>query len=186
VLAQHGALQAVVQADLGSMHLQIQDQVDLMQHNLMEGYAGNGGSGLVVIAYDNGLTIDSGSAQVTMSGNVTQLSNLDITSSYDGSTISGIVSGLTPITYTGTTAGELIVSANNTFTGNVNVVSGALSITHNNALGTTAGATTVASGAALHVSNDITVAEAITISGTGISSNGAIRNTAVMTTPSQV
>jgi hypothetical protein len=53
-----------------------------------------------------------------------------------------------------------------------------LSITHNNALGTTAGATTVASGAALHVSNDITVAEAITISGTGISNNGAIRNTA--------
>ena len=86
-----------------------------------------GGSGLVVIAYDNGLTIDSGSAQVTLSGDVTKLSNLDITSSYDGSTISGIVSGLTPITYTGPTAGELIVSADNTFTGNVNVISGALS-----------------------------------------------------------
>ena len=142
------------------------------------GYAGNGGSGLVVIAYDNGLTIDSGSAQVTLSGDVTKLSNLDITSSYDGSTISGIVSGLTPITYTGPTAGELIVSADNTFTGNVNVISGALSITHNNALGTTAGTTTVASGAALHLSNNITVAEAITIGGTGISTNGAIRNVA--------
>ena len=139
---------------------------------------GNGGSGLVVIAYDNGLTIDSGSAQVTLSGDVTKLSNLDITSSYDGSTISGIVSGLTPITYTGPTAGELIVSADNTFTGNVNVISGALSITHNNALGTTAGTTTVASGAALHLSNNITVAEAITIGGTGISTNGAIRNVA--------
>ena len=139
---------------------------------------GAGGSGLVVIAYDNGLTIDSGSAQVTLSGDVTKLSNLDITSSYDGSTISGIVSGLTPITYTGPTAGELIVSADNTFTGNVNVISGALSITHNNALGTTAGTTTVASGAALHLSNNITVAEAITIGGTGISTNGAIRNVA--------
>ena len=132
----------------------------------------------MVIAYDNGLTIDSGSAQVTLSGDVTKLSNLDITSSYDGSTISGIVSGLTPITYTGPTAGELIVSADNTFTGNVNVISGALSITHNNALGTTAGTTTVASGAALHLSNNITVAEAITIGGTGISTNGAIRNVA--------
>ncbi|NCX49937.1 MAG: hypothetical protein EBW81_10715, partial [Gammaproteobacteria bacterium] len=140
------------------------------------GYVGNGGSGLVVIAYDNGLTIDSGSAQVTMSGSVAKLSNLDITSSYSGSTVSGVVSGLTPITYAGTTAGQLTVSGNNTFTGKVTVSSGAFAITHSSALGTTAGITTVASGAALHLSNNITVAEAITISGTGISTNGAIRN----------
>ncbi|NCV93417.1 MAG: hypothetical protein EBW30_11825, partial [Synechococcaceae bacterium WB7_3xG_012] len=55
---------------------------------------------------------------------------------------------------------------------------GIISITHNNALGTTAGATIVADGASLSISNNITSAENITINGTGISSNGAIRNTA--------
>ena len=58
------------------------------------------------------------------------------------------------------------------------ISNGVIAITHNNALGTTAGTTTVASGAALHLSNNITVAEAITIGGTGISTNGAIRNVA--------
>ena len=46
------------------------------------------------------------------------------------------------------------------------------------ALGSADGATIVADGASLSISNDITSAENITISGTGISSNGAIRNTA--------
>ena len=141
-------------------------------------HAGNGGSGLVVIAFDNGLTINSGSARTNLTGNITQLSNLEITSSHSTNSASGVVSGLTPISYTGTTAGQLTISGNNTFTGNVNIVSGNLSITHNNALGTTAGATIVADGASLSISNDITSAENITISGTGISSNGAIRNTA--------
>ena len=85
---------------------------------------------------------------------------------------------MTPISYTGTTAGQLTISRDNTFTGNVNVVSGIISITHNNALGSMDGATIIASGASLSISNNITSAENITINGTGISSNGAIRNTA--------
>ena len=44
------------------------------------------------------------------------------------------------------------------------------------------GATTVASGAALSISGGITVAEPITISGTGISSGGAIVFTGGMIT----
>ena len=139
---------------------------------------GAGGSGLVVIAFDNGLTINSGSARTNLTGNITQLSNLDITSSHSTNSTSGVISGLTPISYTGTTAGQLTISGDNTFTGNVDVVSGSLIITHNNALGSTDGATIVADGASLSISNDITSAENITISGTGISSNGAIRNTA--------
>ena len=141
-------------------------------------YVGNGGSGLVVIAFDNGLTINSGSARTNLTGNITQLSNLEITSSHSTNSTSGVISGLTPISYIGTTAGQLTISGNNTFTGNVNVVSGSLNITHNNALGSADGATIVADGASLSISNDITSAENITISGTGISSNGAIRNTA--------
>src|SRR5210317_734743 len=66
----------------------------------------------------------------------------------------------------------------NTYTGQTNINAGIISITHNNALGSADGATIVADGASLSISNDITSAENITISGTGISSNGAIRNTA--------
>jgi autotransporter-associated beta strand protein len=99
---------------------------------------GDGGSGLVVIAFNNGLTINSGSAKTDLQGDVTKLSKLDITSSHAANAASGVISGLTPISYTGTTAGQLTISGDNTFTGNVNVVSGSLSITHPNALGITA------------------------------------------------
>jgi autotransporter-associated beta strand protein len=74
--------------------------------------------------------------------------------------------------------GTLLLSANNTYTGQTNINAGIISITHNNALGSADGATIVADGASLSISNDITSAENITINGTGISSNGAIRNTA--------
>ena len=49
-----------------------------------------------------------------------------------------------------------------------------LSITHNDALGNTT--TTVNSGAALHLSNNITVYAGIRLNGSGVSSNGALRN----------
>ena len=69
-----------------------------------------------------------------------------------------------------------LLSANNTYTGATYINAGTISATHNNALGTTAGTTTVLSGGALNLSNNVNVGEAITISGTGVSNNGAIRN----------
>jgi autotransporter-associated beta strand protein len=75
-------------------------------------------------------------------------------------------------------SGTLTLSGNNTYTGQTNINAGIISITDNNSLGSADGATIVADGASLSISNDITSAENITISGTGISSNGAIRNTA--------
>jgi autotransporter-associated beta strand protein len=60
--------------------------------------------------------------------------------------------------------------------GSVNVSEGILSITHSNALGYST--TSVSSGAALHLSNDITIANtSIRLNGSGISNNGALRNT---------
>ena len=86
-----------------------------MEPVYMSDHAGNGGSGLVVIAFDNGLTINSGSARTNLTGNITQLSNLEITSSHSTNSASGVISGLTPISYTGTTAGQLTISGRQYF-----------------------------------------------------------------------
>jgi autotransporter-associated beta strand protein len=90
-------------------------------------------------------------------------------------TISAIISGAFGITKTG--AGELTLSGSNTYTGTTTVSNGVLNIQNNRALGATNGGTTVASGAALEIQGGISVTnEALTISGTGIGTNGALRN----------
>ena len=102
------------------------------------------------------------------------------TTSNGSSTFSGVIENgnAANVDFTKAGSGTLTLSGNNTYTGQTNINVGTVSITHNNALGSTGGATTVASGAVLSISNDITSGENITIAGTGISSNGAIRNTA--------
>ena len=77
-------------------------------------------------------------------------------------------------------AGDLVLSGNNTYAGNTTVSAGRLAVAGANALGTTAGGTTVASGAQLFL-NGVTVGnESLTISGTGLSSGsnvaGALRS----------
>ena len=145
---------------------------------------GDGGSGIVVVNYDYdasvyasyNLTISTGSGAVDINGAVANIGTLSITSNSTSSEASGIISTDTIITKAG--SGTLLLSANNTYTGQTNINAGIISITDNNSLGSADGATIVADGASLSISNDITSAENITISGTGISSNGAIRNTA--------
>src|SRR5207302_1251578 len=64
------------------------------------------------------------------------------------------------------------------YSGTTSVNAGILNIQSNTALGSTAGGTTVASGATLQLQNNITVgAEALTISGTGAAGqNGVLVN----------
>lgn len=77
-------------------------------------------------------------------------------------------------TLTGT---RTTLAGSNSYSGTTTVSSGALRIANGSALGTTAGGTAVSSGAALELSNSISVgAEALSIAGTGISSGGALRN----------
>ena len=74
-------------------------------------------------------------------------------------------------------SGTWILIGANTYTGATTVSAGVLNIQHATALGTSALGTSVASGAALQLQNNITVgAEALTLSGTGIANDGALRN----------
>jgi autotransporter-associated beta strand protein len=74
-------------------------------------------------------------------------------------------------------AGTLILSGNNTYSGTTTVSNGILRASHANALGTTGNGTTASSGAALELSGGISIgAEALSLTGNGISSTGALRN----------
>lgn len=89
--------------------------------------------------------------------------------------ISAVVSGGNNVTKNGT--GTLVFSGANTYTGSTTVSVGVLNIQNATALGTTGTGTTVSSGAALQIQGGIAVgAEALTISGSGIASDGALRN----------
>ncbi len=73
-------------------------------------------------------------------------------------------------------SGTLTLGGNNTYTGATLVNAGTLSVASSTGLGSTASGTTVASGAALEFTGGITVADAISVTGTGVSSAGALRN----------
>ncbi len=75
---------------------------------------------------------------------------------------------------------ELILGGTNGHTGTTTVSAGTLTVTNSSALGSTAGGTSVSSSAALQLDGtggDLVVGnEALTINGSGVSSNGALRN----------
>ncbi len=74
-------------------------------------------------------------------------------------------------------AGVLVFSGANTYSGTTTVEAGVLNIQNATALGSTDAGTTVNSGTALQIQGGITVgAEALALNGTGISSDGALRN----------
>jgi len=82
-----------------------------------------------------------------------------------------------PSTLTKTGTGTLKLTGANSYTGATDISAGVLNLQHALGLGTSAAGTTVASGATLQLQGGITVAaEALTLNGTGVSSNGALRN----------
>jgi len=99
-----------------------------------------------------------------------------VTQSSGQTTLSGALSGSAALTKSG--SGTLVLSGNNGYSGDTAVGTGVLRITHNNALGSAAGKTTVSSGARLYLANNITVTgESLEISGNGGDNNvGVLRN----------
>ncbi len=119
------------------------------------------------------LTSRISGGQVTLSSPTTVSVARESTLASD-MTISSVLAG-GGLTKTG--AGILTLSGANTYTGATNINAGVLNIQNATALGTSAGGTTVASGAALQTQGGITVTgEALTLNGTGISDDGALRN----------
>ncbi|MBX7206785.1 MAG: autotransporter-associated beta strand repeat-containing protein [Verrucomicrobiaceae bacterium] len=71
----------------------------------------------------------------------------------------------------------LLLTNGNTYTGAATISGGTLEVSANNALGTNAAGTTVASGATLRLNGvSYTTAEALAINGTGVSGGGALVN----------
>ena len=90
-------------------------------------------------------------------------------------TISAILDGAGRLTKT--TTDTVSLAGANTYAGATTVSAGVLKIGNASALGTVAGGTTVASGAALQIHNQITtLAEPLILNGTGVANDGALRS----------
>lgn len=120
-------------------------------------------------------TWSAASGNLVFGGNIANGGFLLTIGGGSNTSASGIISGTGGLTKTG--AGTLTLFGANSYTGATTVSAGVLNIQNATGLGTTAGGTTVNSGAALQLQGGITVGnEALTLNGTGLSSTGALRN----------
>ncbi|WNJ92486.1 autotransporter-associated beta strand repeat-containing protein [Bosea sp. 685] len=140
-------------ADAGAVVINALGQVNLFSSETVGSLAGNGG-----ILLSSGSTLTTGDATSTV---------------FSGSINEQVGAG--NLVKQG--AGTFTLSGANTYSGTTTINAGVLNIQNATALGTTAGGTTVANGAALQIQGNIAVgAEALSLSGTGIANDGALRN----------
>jgi autotransporter-associated beta strand protein len=91
----------------------------------------------------------------------------------DSRTIAGVISGEGNLTKSGSST--LVLSGENTYSGSTSISAGTLVAAHNSALGGLLGVTTVASGATLSVNGGVSIAEGLTLNGTGVGGLGALQ-----------
>ena len=109
-------------------------------------------------------------APSTSMGDVANIGTLSVTTTSSDSDISGVISTDTIVTKAG--AGTLTLSGTNTYTGQTNINAGTLAVTVNDALGTNAAGTIIASGATLDLQNvNYSTTEAITNNGGTLSTS---------------
>ena len=128
---------------------------------------GDGGSGIVVVSYQNMLTINSGNGAIDLQGNVAG-AGLTLTTNSVSSQVQGNITGDIGITKLGT--GTLNLSGNNTYTGSTILSAGIIKAGSANALSSTS-LMTLAASTSLDL-NDYTVSVG------SISGSGAITNSA--------
>ena len=133
-----------------------------------------------IITIPNAITISGkyafiGSYSMVFSGTVTiSTTALNQTIVANSLTISGVLAG-TSVSLVKDGVGTMILTNNNTQTGSTSVVSGVLNVQHANGLGLAG--VTVSSGAALQLQGGVSMAsETLSLSGTGVSSDGALRS----------
>lgn len=129
------------------------------------GLAFNGGVNTAGNFDSLGIGGSNSSSVITFNGAVTGNKPLVIgTNAFDGNT-------------TGMGSTRVVFAGSNSYSGTTTVLNGALTVADNNALGSTNSGTEVKSGAVLRLSNGITISgEALTLAGTGINSDGALRS----------
>ncbi len=138
-----------------------------------------GSSGTVGAAIGTGgLTLTTGT--LTAGGEIDfpgllVLANSSTSPTLIDSTIANNGIGSVSLSKNGT--GSVTLSGPNSYTGSTLVNTGTLTIQNATALGTTAGGTTISSGATLEIQGGIVVgAEPLSITGTGVGGNGVVRN----------
>ncbi len=135
------------------------------------------GGGTVVLAgtntYTGATTVGGGS--LVLSGSLAGSAVSVVGDAVIIQTSSGSIAGDIGITHD--SIGTSTLAGANSYTGATAINTGIINIQNANALGDTAAGTSVASGAALQLQNDITVgAEALTLQGSGIAGSGALVN----------
>jgi autotransporter-associated beta strand protein len=139
------------------------------------------GTGELRTLSSSAYTTNISASSTTISAGLNLVNTLNFTvndgAAANDAVLSGYISNGSAWTKSG--LGTMLISgaSTNTFTSTFSINQGAVRIEKNSALGTTAAGTTVASGAALQLANDISIGlEALGISGTGVSNDGALRN----------
>jgi len=122
-------------------------------------------------AGDTAHFFDTGAGTVNVAGVAPGGILVDSTANYVFS--GGAIGGAGALTKDG--SGTLTLSGANTYSGDTTVNAGTLQLGSATALGTTAGSTTIASGAVLDLNGQTVGAEAMSLSGTG-AGNGALTN----------
>jgi autotransporter-associated beta strand protein len=140
-------------------------------------------AGQITIAANSRIQADSGTSLVldVASGSaITGSPSATLTFGGAGTiTVNDPISTGVTVSITKADAGTLILAGSNDFAGTIATATsgGVINIRNGNALGLTSASTTIASGTALEIQGGITTAaEPLNLTGTGISTGGALRN----------
>ncbi len=121
----------------------------------------------------NGATLDMGGFRI---GGSATANNID-TLIFASGTLKNVAAINNGAALNKTTTGTLVLDGTNSYLGQTNVTAGIVSVRSNTGLGSTVAGTVVSNNASLELQNNISVgAEAVSITGTGSASNGALRN----------